>query len=317
MSAARTPVTSVGIDIGGTKTRIVATGDGPTIDLTFASASWRGSATFPDAQNVVRLARLVHEHLAVDGSTRMAVGLHGGDTAEILDTTRRVLTAELGAEVLVVNDAELLGPAAGERHCIRMIAGTGAVVLGTRADGSVLSADGYSWLLGDFGSGAGLVRESLRAVLEGYDAGTLGGDPLLRLLLQAFEAHDPAHLSVRATQHAGADAWGAHAPQVFTAWHQGSATADRVIEAAAARLATGVAGVLGRGAVATSIVAAGGVVVHQPAFVERVRSALAVREVDLPLVVLTAAPVVGALRLAGDARTVIAGTVPEPALPAV
>lgn len=158
-------------------------------------------------------------------------GLNGGDTPEQLDLARTVLGRALGARVDVVNDAALVGLAAGRDAVVGMVVGTGAVVVGTRPDGSTVTADGHSWLLGDFGSSAGLVREALRAVLRAHDAGTVAGDPLLPALLEAFGAAGAEHLAVVATGVVGPSGWGDHAPRVFGALAAGSPLAAALVAA--------------------------------------------------------------------------------------
>ncbi len=78
----------------------------------------------------------------------------------------------------------------------------------------------------------------------------------------------------------------------------GSPTAARVIEDAADRLARDVAQARVRGALGTTVVAAGGVVSHQPRLFEGIAGHLARYDAELTLELLTVAPVLGALSIA-------------------
>jgi N-acetylglucosamine kinase-like BadF-type ATPase len=297
------PADLVGIDVGGTKTHIRAVASGEVIlDHIVPSASWRSTSIFPTEASMTTLGRLIAGLVELAPGTRIAAGIHGCDTPFHLDVATVVLSRELGIPVLVVNDAELLGYAAGAAASIQIIAGTGAIVLGHTATGAVVTADGYSWILGDIGSAAALVREGLRGVLDAHDAGTDEGDPLMPALLDAFSAVDASSLAMAATEIAGASTWGAHAPLVFRAADAGSAIATRVISAASQRLADGVASVLRRGAVAETIIAAGGVIVGQPRMQDAVVERLRALGITLPFAILDQPPVVGAVRLASTGR---------------
>jgi glucosamine kinase len=297
----------VGIDVGGTKTHIRAQiGDRIVVDYVLPSAAWRGTGMFPSDANMTELARVVSRLVALSPDASVAAGIHGCDTPFHIELAKVALSRELQVPVRVVNDAELLGHAAGSTASVQVIAGTGAIVLGRTANGSVVTADGYSWILGDNGSAAALVREALRSTLDASDAGTAEEDPLFASLLTAFAATDSSSLALAATEVAGASTWGAHAPLIFLAAEAGSAIAAHVINAASNRLADGVASVLRRGAVAESIVAAGGVIVGQPRMQDAVRARLVSLGIGLPLIVLDSPPVVGAMRLAELGRSAIA-----------
>jgi N-acetylglucosamine kinase-like BadF-type ATPase len=289
----------VGIDVGGTKTHIRGLRNGTVVaDRVVPSDDWRGSSIFPTVESMTALAAVVIELVQVSSDTSIAAGIHGCDTPLLLEIAHVTLTRELGVPVLVVNDAELLGHAAGQPDSIQVIAGTGAIVLGRAADGTAVTADGYSWILGDSGSAAAIVREALRSTLDAHDAGTLGADPLFPALLSAFSSVDASSLATAATELAGASSWGKHSRRVFDAADIGSTIANRVISTASNKLAEGVASVLRRGAVASAIVAAGGVIVGQPRMQVAVRDRLAELEVALPFEILHEPPVVGAVRLA-------------------
>lgn len=295
-------ISAIGIDVGGTKTHVMGEdGDGQFQEFTVSSASWRGNGTFPTLENMAQLALLVRSYFRVLPATRVVAGIHGCDTPVLLDVAQRGLMKHFGESVRVFNDADILGAAGGDLNVVRLVAGTGAIVVGTDSSGKSLTSDGYSWMLGDYGGASAIVREALRKILLRSDRGLIGRDPLMPSFLTAFGAEDAPSLAVAATSSAGAAGWGKHSRVVFTAAEQGSLIAQEVIDEAGRILAEGVYTVLDRGAVANAILAAGGVIVNQPLLQERVSHHLADLGIQLPFNVLKDPPVLGALRLArGD-----------------
>ncbi|HWS33550.1 MAG TPA: hypothetical protein VN408_12510, partial [Actinoplanes sp.] len=125
------PPPTVGVDVGGTKTHIAVVADGTRRDVLIPSADWRRGRLFEDPGNLARLAELITA--TVPGPYRIAIGLHDLDTEEQRAVAVEDLTRRLPGSVRVVNDAELLGPAAGLDECLKLIVGTGAIALGTGA----------------------------------------------------------------------------------------------------------------------------------------------------------------------------------------
>ncbi|TDB80774.1 N-acetylglucosamine kinase [Micromonospora sp. KC721] len=291
----------VGVDVGGTKTHVAVVGpDGERRDVVVPSADWRRGSLFSDPTNHDRLAALVREVAPEHRQPRVVVGLHGLDTAEQRAVATAELTARLPGSVRVVNDAELLGPAAGLEHCLQLIVGTGAIAIGTDDRGTVVTADGYGALLADDGSAPALVRDTVRRGLRladegGPDAAT--ADPAMALLCAAYDVRTPAELALAVSEE-GPYAWGRHAKLVFDALHQGSPVARAVVEEAADVLARNLAAVRRRGARGSDVVGAGGVLTAQPSLQTRIRQRLRVHAPELTLRVLTNPPVDGALVLA-------------------
>lgn len=288
-----------GIDVGGTKTHIAVVGaDGGRDDVVVPSGGWRRGQLFDDPGNLGRLIALIRD--TVPGAGRTVVGLHGLDTDEQRAVAVAEITGNLPGKVLVVNDAELLGPAAGLTECLTLIVGTGAIALGTDDSGTLLTADGHSALLGDVGSASGLVRDTVRAGLRLADRRSPGealADPAVVLLCDAYGVRTPGELAVAVTADDPYD-WGRHAPLVFDALREGSALAAAVVDEAADTLAANLAALRRRGARGDVVVGAGGVLTAQPALRSRLVARLAVHAPDLALSVLEAPPVEGALALA-------------------
>ncbi|MEU8175300.1 BadF/BadG/BcrA/BcrD ATPase family protein [Microbispora hainanensis] len=293
----------VGVDVGGTKTRIRladASSGEVLADLTVPSTGWQ-TASLPQA--AAWLSERLHPLLQPGPEVRhVVVGAHGCETPDQFERLAQELVRVLATPATVVNDAELLLPAAGLAGGIGVISGTGAIAVGRHRDtGAYLSAGGWGWVLGDEGSGSALVRDAARAVLTRADEGA-PGDGLDVALLRAFGVAGLPELAAAMSWNGGVETWGAHAPVVFAAAEAGSATADAVITAGGRSLARLVSCLAGRGADLGAVVVAGGVIANQPrlmrAFEEELRSLLPAVTATL----LQAPPVLGAVELARRGR---------------
>lgn len=286
----------VGADVGGTKLALrVETPEGAVrADIEIPAAGW-------EAAPVDRAARWLLDHVRPvlpegDGIAALGVGAQGCDTQE--HCARLVAAVEaLGVPATVVNDAALLVPAAGLDAGIGVVAGTGSIAVGTDTAGAVLFAGGWGWVLGDEGSAPGIVREAAKAALAAYDSGH-GDDGLLSALLAHYGDPDPQTLARTVNDEPTTANWGPAAPVVFRAAAEGSPLARRVVDEAAAQLSLLVTRLLARGATGSTVVAAGGVVVHQPLLAARLRARLAAAHPALTLRLLDVPPVAGAVALA-------------------
>lgn len=282
-----------GIDIGGTKTRIVLARahDGTVVeDRTVPSTGWQ-TRSLPDAAGwLVERLTTVPE--------RIAVGAHACETPEQCERLAEELRGRLSTAVSVVNDAELLVPAAGFEHGVGVVAGTGSIAVGRHRDtGAYLAAGGWGWVLGDEGSGSALVREAARAVLAHADEGG-APDPLEKALLTAFDAPGLPELAAVMSWDGGVETWGRHAPVVFAAADGGSGLAAAVVEEGGRALAALVGRLAARGARTDAVVVAGGVITARPRLFTAFARALADRLPGTEPVLLDAPPVRGALALA-------------------
>ncbi len=293
----------VGIDIGGTKTHIVADAstalDESSIraEIVVPSADWRaglGDST-ADAHGLTELLTRNFGHRIL--SATVAVGAHGCENTEQCRELERALSAFLEGPVVVVNDSELMAPAMGAERAIGVVVGTGSIATARDARAELISAGGWGWLLGDEGSAAGLVREATRSVLDSCDRG-VSVDALGRRLMVSFDARNSDELALAATESGSAEVLGSRAPEVFAAADDGSELAVAVIRDAGAHLAELVDRLLRRGIVADSVVAGGSVIERQPRLQESFRSALADRHPRLNLVILDRPPVHGAIAIA-------------------
>ncbi|MCW2873300.1 BadF/BadG/BcrA/BcrD ATPase family protein [Actinacidiphila oryziradicis] len=286
----------VGADVGGTKLAVrVETLDGVVrADLRCPADGW-------DASAVGSAASWLMDHLAgavPEGDEIVAVGIgaQGCDTQEHCARLAEAVEA-LGVPAVVVNDAALLVPAAGLDAGIGVIAGTGSIGVGTDADGTVLFAGGWGWVLGDEASAPAIVREATKAALAAYDD-RQPDDGLLRALLAHFGAADPQALARIVNDNPTPENWGPGAPAVFRAADEGSALAAHIVDEAARHLELLVSRLLRQGAAGETVVAAGSVIVRQPRLAERLRARLARSHPSLTLRLLDVPPVAGGVVLA-------------------
>lgn len=304
---------AVGVDVGGTKTQItVMRGRTELADTVIATPSWRRYSETVDADDMANLVRLINAELgkatssAPDTAARvpatLCVGLHGADTPAQTREAQRIIADGFPGTALVVNDAELISHAGDADTTMSLILGTGAIVVGRAADGTLAKADGYGWMLSDFGSAPSLARESVRAILEyAIDASEAEAlsDPLGALFAKELDAVTVTDISVAFTYRASETGWGDLAPLVFQALEQGSMLAERVVSLTIGRIVACINAVLSQGAVGDAVVAAGGVITHQPQFERLLRRAMledCIRPMRLEI--LRNPPVRGALALA-------------------
>ena len=320
----------VGVDVGGTKTRIDIMRDGLTDSWTTPSDTWRTNSDSVVDNDMLRLGAMIVSRLEQSerleqsagngvqqassaqqaGGAQQAhmpvicVGLHGADFPEQLAAAKSLLGQRCPGTVAVVNDAELLGPAIGMYESINMVVGTGSNVVGQTSDHTMLRAGGYGfgWLLGDFGSAPSLARECVRALL--LDATLHGEDAAMRdalwpLLAERLGVRAITELPLAFGACLGETEWGSLAPVVFAAVDNGSRVAQATLDFAVDVLGGSVESLVKQGAVGNAVVAAGGVITNQPVMQQLLRERLA-RVCDRPLTLrmLDRPPIDGALALA-------------------
>lgn len=284
-----------GVDIGGTKTRIMGRrGSSLLFDKTLVTDEWRIRQMEVDA---AKLAAIVAELCGGSSPAAMAVGAHGCDTDEQCRRFQALLSAHLKTSVQVVNDAELMVPAAGYDDGIGVVAGTGSIAVARTADGKMLAAGGWGWILGDEGSAAALVREAAKAIRRTLDRGQ-EGDPLIAMLMREIGTDDQTKLGILLNETRGAAAWGRYANAVFDAANAGSPLASRVIKEGGEGLAALVQLLIERGANASLVVAGGGVIAEQPMLMDAFVEAMASLSPASRVILLREPPVIGAVALA-------------------
>ena len=172
----------VGIDSGGTRSRLVARrlDDGHTIEAT-------GSGSTPDDIGVPQSARnlvdLVCGALPDDTeSIALAIGIGGLTLNELraeLQAVERFSTLVITSDVIAAWAAtDRCGPAIG------LIAGTGSNSLGVGPEGHVHRSGGWGPVVGDEGSAYELAIAAVRAVLQGKD-GRRSASPALEAAIES------------------------------------------------------------------------------------------------------------------------------------
>ncbi len=290
----------IGIDVGGTKTHLcVERGLERLVDEVIPTASWWSPGTRIEAP--ANAAALISA-CGQDPASALVVGAHGIDSVRQAEAMAGELRRHVDGPVLVLNDAALVGPAAGYLgQVITVISGTGSIVLARNERGEEVRLGGHGYLLGDEGAAPALVRDLARELLRSLDRGR--HDPVaLQALMDACgvapSAEPEEDLAVALHRHSSITDWGRLAPAVFAAADGGSPLARSVIVRHAEELVALVELLLDRGSDPEAVVLAGGVVTAQPRMEAAIRAGIAAARPGLPVVLLARPPVEGAVLLA-------------------
>jgi glucosamine kinase len=284
----------LGMDIGATSTRVRLVADGVVVgDATAASSSLT-------AVGRERAAAVIDELLAglpgLDGPLdAVCAGAAGSRTArETGDFLRaRLEPITRSADVLVVDDASLVLPAAGLAEGVAVICGTGSIATGIWR-GREAWAGGWGYLLGDEGSGYWIVRAAIRALLGRRTSGSPPGD-LGACLLGAAGAPDLDALRAEFYRRPEPGNWARHAPAILACSDPEVAGLVWQAAAALAGLAAQVAGRLE--AAGAPVVLGGGLMTNERLSAAAVAAVSAALPAS-PVRVLREPPVAGAVRLA-------------------
>ena len=252
-SASRKPVRLLGVDGGGTATKVWLAEPGCRV-------LGRGAAGPSNAKAV----GLEAAHLALDSAIRAAfddaglapapvdaacLGLAGFDRPD----DRKILTrwvdeGRWADRHLLVNDGDLV-VAAGtpEGWGVGVIAGTGSIAVGRAPDGRTARAGGWGHLIGDEGSAYCVVLEALRLVAhraDGREPRPSGPDPLTKRLCAALGVAEASQIvtALYAPEFDRARI-ASLAPEVLAACAEVPEDAERLLLPAGAALADTVAAV--------------------------------------------------------------------------
>jgi len=167
----------IGIDAGGTKTRMVA-----RLQNAETLVNHEGAGANLQRVGAPEAADTLAEMIGVALGNypghpyHLCIGIAGGGRSEdqksLSDALLVALANNRPASLLIVDDARIALEAAfeGESGMI-MIAGTGSIAYARTPDGAVYRAGGWGYLLGDDGSGYALGRAGLKAVAVQMDGG--------------------------------------------------------------------------------------------------------------------------------------------------
>lgn len=284
-----------GIDVGGTKTHVCIqdpeTGQ-LTLDQQLPTGSW---ATASNQERAEQLGSMVEKFIAPRKVTTLVAGVHGCDTEE----QRKILHARIADMVNfteVVNDSELVIPAAGLRSGSGIIAGTGSSITSHNSDGNTFTIGGWGWPIGDEGSASAIIRDAARAISKAEDMGEK--DILSEIFINELGLSNLHEISLVLLSH-DASEWASLAPKVFASAEAGSNAAQYALNRQIQGLIDLVGVARHRGGDIHKIIMSGGVLTGQPIFANKFSKAVRetfpeIRKVDA----LSVAPVMGALKLA-------------------
>jgi glucosamine kinase len=283
----------LGLDIGGTSTRARLVADGVVIsNATTTSASLTAVGPGPAGAALDELlATLPGLDTPVDAVCAGAAGSRTAhETAGFLRARLEPITRS--GNVLVVDDAALVLPAAGLAEGLAVICGTGTIAAGTWR-GRQARAGGWGYLLGDEGGGYWIVRAAIRELLSRREGGLPPGDLGARLLAAA-DAPDLDALRAAFYRSPEPGRWARCAPAVLGS---SDPQVTGLVGRAAADLAALAARAAGRLEAGLPVVLAGGLMANERLSAEAV-SAVSVAVPASPVHVLREPPVTGAVRLA-------------------
>lgn len=186
---------------------------------------------------------------------------------------------QLASKLTVVDDAlPVLYAASPDGIGIALIAGTGSLALGQNANGDRARCGGWGSLLGDEGSGYQISLAALRAAVRAED----GRGPSTQLLERLLDHHGIASASeLIPILHADPNnriMIASLAPLVFDVAASGDPVATQIIDQAStdlAEMAKTLADRLDMSTQPCSLAGTGSVLIHQPAFTQRIREKLA------------------------------------------
>jgi N-acetylglucosamine kinase-like BadF-type ATPase len=291
-------VTLIAVDIGGTGSRASIGADGEIAATGPGVALIDGRADYTEALDAIAARLVVTE--PIDAVVLGATGVIAhGDAAATAQQLRRWWPSR---HVVVASDAltALVGAWGIDGGAV-VVAGTGAVALGTDLADAWARADGWGPLIGDRGSGSWIGAQALDAAMRRLDGRRAGSSLLLEAARSRFGEPRRIPVALRESDDVGARLAG-FVPDVVAAAAQGDSVADTILADAAGHLADAADAVLVAG-VPARVALLGGI-----ALIERVASAWtdAVRSAHPSVDIVTGAgtPLDGAVALG---RQIVAG----------
>lgn len=293
--------TIVGLDVGGSKTRVALSVAGRVSICTVGSANVTsvGPAEVAAALDEVVAWLGQHGRTTAEDATVVCAGAAGVDSPETMLRLRSHLSQRFPrARIHIVHDSRLILAACGLDAGTVVISGTGAVAWGRRPDGHEARAGGWGHLLGDEGSGYGIVRAAVRHALREVDTGREPGR-LTVALMEACARKHPWELLDLFYAQPERHYWAGLSAAVLDLAGQDDPVSLDIVAGGARALADLALTVTSRLGTAGPIVLAGGLMRHVPDYAGRV-SALVAEAGQHQVRVLESDPVLGAIRLADE-----------------
>lgn len=289
--------TTIGLDIGGTKTHGIRFEEGlPVADESAGSSNVQNVSRDQAARNLADLfAKIGGGH--VDRVYAGSGGIDTDEDAAALAALIQPLAPE--ARVTVVHDSRLLLAAGGAPTGVAVIAGTGSAAWGRNAGGGEARAGGWGYLLGDEGSGYWLGREAVRHSLRRMNQG-LPVDQLTAALLASCGLDHPNKLiALFHSPETGRRFWAQQARHVVEAAAAGHRDSAVLLDQAGRDLAALAGQVLGQLDIEGPVILGGGLGMNVAPLQESFRRNLAESGVT-DVRVLDQEPVFGVLQLVGE-----------------
>ncbi|MFD4407689.1 N-acetylglucosamine kinase [Nocardia sp. NPDC058499] len=288
------PTVVLGIDIGGSTTRMLVAAGGRVID----------SVRLPSAGlNAVGVdgAREVFEDLAARVESECVAAVCAGSAGVDDEASRTQLHAVVqrcfpSVPVRVLHDADLVLAAAGEESGIVLISGTGSVAWARDAQGCVFRAGGWGPLLGDEGSGYVIALDAVRAVLDETDR-AVPQTALAAVVLEHTGVRDPRSLSRLVHLEPDRAYWARLAEPVLALADSGDTGARAIVDTAVRGLVRIAQRTSETSGMRGPVLLAGGVLGHARALADAVTAELTAAGLE-PVRVVEQSPAHGAMRLA-------------------
>lgn len=182
----------VGIDGGGTKTRVMVVDSNGSIiqDITTKGTNINRSGWDIAVNILLSLLKSLKDNILGDSLAYVAVGLSGVDIHK-----ERLLpllqTALPSAKFSIEHDTmPALMSSLDEKIGIVMVSGTGSIASGVDSFGKSLRAGGWGYLLGDEGSAYDIGLKALRSLMKSYD-GRLENTILTTSILDYLNLDEP------------------------------------------------------------------------------------------------------------------------------
>ncbi len=226
------------IDAGGTKTRGALANETRTLARAETGTVKLMRVGAAEASSRLRglLTQLSMEaKVSLSDVTRTCIGLGGISIDAVREWAEREISEVVGGDLLLCGDEEIaLDAAFKSGEGILLVAGTGSIVRGRAADGTMYTAGGWGPALGDEGSGYWIGQEALRGGFWAVDRNI--PTALLEEIGAFWKLDSIGEIVEKANERPSPD-FAALAPVVVKCAEQGDDLANAVLERAGEELA--------------------------------------------------------------------------------
>lgn len=294
----------IGIDGGGTKTRVLARRADETLlllDRVYPETNYQSIGMAAVTDVFAHILEDLRPLLQVDRQSALAMGMAGIDRESDAELYRSMLrTLGYTGRIHACNDAStaLYGAHNGAAGAI-VICGTGSIAAGRTATGEEIRSGGWGALAGDEGSGYRLGIEGIAAVFRAYDGSAPQTDLTPALLNLYRKARVPDLLDVLAGEQGLPVRAVASAARPVLELMERDPVCREIVEGqvtALARMVGGLASRMGRSEFPLALM--GGLLEHVPPYAALFREALGVHYPHIIITPPAGSAAEGALLLA-------------------